>query len=71
MKKAKQKQNGAWVEVEGTIVKGSYHGDIPVIKIENIVETNVPNDEFVYPPDGSYVITNRWTNEYVVFEFFL
>ncbi len=50
-------QTGAWVEVEGTICKGFYHGDIPIIKIDSIVETNVPNDEFVYPPDGSYIST--------------
>ena len=47
--------DGAWVEAEGVIEKGYYHGDLPVIKIKNIKETTVPRDEFVYPPDDSYV----------------
>lgn len=46
-----------WVEIEGTIVKGEYHGERPIIKIESIKETSVPIDEFVYPPDGSFVNT--------------
>ncbi len=48
-------KDGAWVEVEGVITKGNYHGDIPVIKIKSIKETNVPKDEFVFPPDDSYI----------------
>ena len=48
-------KDGAWVEAEGVIEKGNYHGDIPVIKVENIRETSVPKDEYVYPPDDSYV----------------
>ena len=46
---------GTWVEAEGVIEKGNYHGDIPIIKVKNIKETTVPSDEYVYPPDGSYV----------------
>lgn len=52
---ASQFKNGCWIEAEGTIEKGYYHGDIPVIKIKNIKEANVPKDEFVYPPDDNYV----------------
>ncbi len=48
-------KDGAWVEAEGVIEKGYYHGDIPVIKVNCLKETNVPKDEFVYPPDDSYV----------------
>lgn len=48
-------KDGAWVEAEGAIEKGFYHGDIPVIKVKSMKETNVPKDEFVYPPDNSYV----------------
>ena len=48
-------KDGAWVEIEGVIEKGYYHGNIPVIKVENIKECNVPKDEFVYPPDNSYI----------------
>ena len=52
---ATQFKNGSWIEVEGTIEKGFYHGDIPVVKIKNIKETNIPKDEFVYPPDDTYI----------------
>ena len=47
----------SWVEIEGVIVKGEYHGERPVIEVNCIKETSVPNDEFVYPPDGSFVST--------------
>ena len=48
-------KDGAWVEAEGVIAKGNYHGDIPVIKVKSMKEVCVPKDEFVYPPDDSYV----------------
>lgn len=47
--------DGTWVEVEGVIEKGFYHGDIPIIKVKNIKEISIPNDEYVCPPDGSYI----------------
>lgn len=53
-----------WVEVEGTITKGDYHGEIPVIEIYKIKEVKTPSDEYVYPPDETYVQTNaRVINE--------
>jgi len=52
-----QYANGTWIEVEGTIVKGDYHGERPVIEVTSIKETNVPNDELVYPPSDGYVET--------------
>jgi uncharacterized repeat protein (TIGR03943 family) len=48
-------KTGSWVEVEGVIEKGNYHGNIPIIKIKSIKETTVPSDEYVYPPDDNYV----------------
>lgn len=54
-----QLQNGCWVEVEGIIEKGYYHGDIPVIKVQNIKEVSVPNDEYVYPPDDDFIVTEN------------
>lgn len=45
----------SWVEVEGVITKGEYHGERPVIEVNCIKETSVPNDEFVYPPDDGFV----------------
>lgn len=50
-------EDGTWVEVEGVIVKGNYHGDMPVIEVNSMKETDVPCDEFVYPPSDSYVST--------------
>lgn len=50
--------NGAWVEVEGTITKGDYHGEIPVLEIENIKEVKTPSEEYVYPPDQTYIPTS-------------
>ena len=48
-------KDGAWVEVEGVIEKSNYHGDIPIIKVQSMKETTIPKDEFVYPPDDSYI----------------
>ena len=35
----------------------NYHGDMPIVKITSINKTNKPNDEYVYPPDESYIPT--------------
>ena len=43
--------DSCWVEIEGEIIKGDYHGEIPIIKITTIKEIATPSDEFVYPPD--------------------
>ena len=51
-------ENDTWVEIEGTIKKGNYHGEIPVIKIEKIKKIEKPSDEYVYPPDDSFVTTS-------------
>ena len=55
---AKSYDNNTWVEITGTITSGNYHGKMPIIKIESINKTNSPNDEFVYPPNDSFVPTN-------------
>lgn len=49
---------GRWVEVEGTITKGYYYGDMPVIEVEKIKQVEEPTDEYVYPPDDSFVTTS-------------
>lgn len=49
--------DNTWVEIVGEITKGSYHGEIPVIKITQITKTQKPDDEFVYPPDDTYIPT--------------
>ena len=43
-------KDGDWVKVTGTIIKGNYKGEMPVLKITTIEKCNVPEDEFVYPP---------------------
>lgn len=50
--------DGVWVKITGTIKKGDYHGEIPIIQITSIEETSKPKDEFVYPPDNSYIPTS-------------
>lgn len=51
-------KDGSWVEMEGTITKGDYHGAIPVIEIESIKEVKTPSDEYVYPPEETYIPTS-------------
>lgn len=58
--KAKNFENDTWVEVTGEIIKGDYHGDMPIVKISKISKVNAPKDEFVYPPDGTYIPTNNY-----------
>ena len=50
--------NNEWVELEGEITKGDYHGDMPIIKVTYINRIDVPNEEIVYPPDSSFVQTS-------------
>lgn len=56
---AKDFANDTWVQVTGEIVKGDYHGDMPIL---NVIEIDVvpkpSSDEYVYPPDDSYIPTN-------------
>ena len=47
-----------WIEVTGTITKGYYKGEIPIIKVETINKIDKPTDEFVYPPDSSFITTS-------------
>ena len=56
--KAKEFEDNTWVEIEGIIKKGSYHGEIPVIKIKSINKIEPPSEEYVYPPDESFVTTS-------------
>jgi len=51
-------ENETWIEIEGEIAKGNYHGEIPIIKIKEIKQIEKPeNDLYVYPPNNSYVPT--------------
>ena len=56
---AKSFDNDSWIELTGEIFKGDYHGDMPIIKVTNIKKVDKPNEEYVYPPDESYIPTSR------------
>lgn len=50
--------NNTWVQLSGVIYKGDYHGDMPIIKVTDIKVVNKPSqEEYVYPPDDSYIPT--------------
>ncbi len=53
----KNYSENTWVEITGEISKGYYEMEIPVIQILDIKETARPNDEYVYPPDNTYIPT--------------
>lgn len=57
-KDIKNFSENSWVEIEGEITKGDYHGEIPIIKITKINQIQKPNDEYVYPPDENFVPTS-------------
>ena len=56
--KAKDFKEGTWVNVTGTIIKGYFHDEIPVIDITKIEKAQKPEDSYVYPPDGTYIPTS-------------
>lgn len=56
--KAQDFNDNCWVEITGEITKGNYHGDMPIVKIIEIKNVDKPDDEFVYPPDESYIPTS-------------
>ena len=55
--KAQDFEDNTWVDVTGEITKGNYHGDMPIVKVTEMKETSAPNEEYVYPPDESYIPT--------------
>ena len=55
---SKDFDNNTWVEITGEIKKGSYHGDMPIVVITDIKKVNTPSDEYVYPPNDSYIPTS-------------
>ncbi|MFR2534981.1 MAG: hypothetical protein ACLTEH_03570 [Clostridia bacterium] len=50
--------DSTWVELEGTITKGDYHGDMPILEVTSIKKIDKPNDEYVYPPDENFIPTS-------------
>ena len=52
-------EDNTWVEIVGTITKGNYNGEMPIIEIESIQKIDTPSqDEYVYPPDSSFIATS-------------
>jgi len=43
--------DGEWIEVTGTIIKGYYTTDMPVIEIKSINKITAPTNTFVKTPD--------------------
>lgn len=56
---AKDFEDDTWVEITGEIIKGSYHGDMPIVNISEIKKVDTPKEEYVYPPDESYIPTSE------------
>ncbi len=50
--------DNTWVEITGTIKKGTYHSEIPIIYVTELKKIEKPADEFVYPPDDTYIPTS-------------
>ena len=50
--------DGTWVNITGTITKGNYHGDMPIIEVKEMKQIEQPTDEYVYPPDDTYIPTS-------------
>ena len=55
--KASQFSDGTWVEVVGKIKKGTFNGNIAILDVSSIKETNAPENIFVNPPDKTYIPT--------------
>ena len=52
-------EDGSWVEIIGTITKGKYHNrEIPIIEIKELNKIDKPQDEFVSPPEDTYIPTS-------------
>lgn len=51
-------EDGTWIEITGKIQKTNYHGDMPYLEISSLKEIQKPSDEYVYPPDDSYIPTS-------------
>ena len=50
-------ENGAWVNVTGTIQKGYYLEEVPILKITEIKRTSKPEEAEVPVPDDYYIPT--------------
>ena len=44
--------DGEWIEITGSITKGYYMGDMPVIKVDKIKKITAPANTYVKAPDS-------------------
>lgn len=53
-------KDNAWISIEGTIKKSTYHNeDMPILEITKIEELKeIPENEYVSPPDDNYIPTS-------------
>lgn len=57
--KIKEFEDGTWIEIIGTISNGKYHSrNIPIIKVTDINKISKPENEFVLPPQDTYIPTS-------------
>lgn len=56
-KQAKKFETNTWIDITGTITKGKYHEEIPIIQVTEMKKINKPDECYVYPPDDSFVPT--------------
>ena len=57
--KIKEFEDGTWIEIIGTISNGKYHNrNIPIIKVTDISKISKPENEFVLPPQDTYIPTS-------------
>ena len=45
-----QFETNSWVKITGTIEKGHYFGEMPIIRVKSIKKVTTPNEIFVAPP---------------------
>ena len=58
-KDAKNLKDGEWIEVIGTIEKGKYHNkEIPIIKVTQLQKNDSSENQFVLPPNDTYIPTS-------------
>lgn len=50
--------DNTWVKITGKITKGNYHGEIPIVEVIKIEGIEKPDNEYVLPPDNTYIPTS-------------
>ena len=56
--KSEDFEDGAWIELQGTVSQGDYNGTVPVIKVKKMTIIEKPKDEYVSIPSDTYIPTS-------------